>query len=135
MSAEALLIDWQRRHAAWDSKVRELQISGKESARLAKLLTKEPKLKKVGEGCAGLWRSKTKKRPAMMTDYIRSEGLLPAAEIATLRARAPKEIIDNQQKFANGESFLEWHDFLEMFSPEDALDEISGGACNGCRAV
>lgn len=97
-----------------------------------------PQPYKVGDGTAGLWRSPTKSKPAMMTDYIRAEGLLPSEEIDMLQARAPKEIIDNQQLFANGEEIPNWHDFLEQFSPEDALDEIStacGCAGGGCGAL
>ena len=92
-------------------------------------LEARPKRRFAGKGTAGLWRSATKTRPAMMTDYIRSEGLLPADEIQMLQERAPAEIIDNQQAFANGETIPDWHDFLEQFSPEDAVDEI---ACTGC---
>ena len=67
----------------------------------------------------------------MMTDYILEHKLLPEEEVRELQARAPKEIVDNQQAFANGEEFLDWHDFLEMFSPEDAVEESPGGICAG----
>lgn len=97
-------------------------------------LKTRPKRRLVGSGTAGLWRSATKTRPAMMTDYIRDHNLLPADEIATLQARAPQEIVDTIQAFANGEDILNWHDFLEQFSPEDALDELPGG-CAGCDAI
>lgn len=86
---------------------------------------------KVGDGTAGLWRSATKTKPAMMTDFIRSEGLLPAEEIDRLIEQAPKDIIDNQQAFANGQEIPSWHDFLEQFTPEDGLDEMAG--CSGCN--
>jgi len=82
----------------------------------------------MGDGTAGLWRSATKKKPAMMTDYIREHDLLPSEEIDMLIERAPKEIIDNQAAFANGEDIPNWHDFLEQFSPEDAVEEL---ACSG----
>lgn len=82
-----------------------------------------------GAGTAGLWRSATKKRPAMMTNDILEHGLLPVEEIAMLQARALKEIIDNQQAFANGEEIPDWHDFLEQISPEDAVEEAG---CAGC---
>ena len=90
-----------------------------------------PQPYKVGDGTAGLWRSATKTKPAMITDFILSEGLLPAEEVAMLQERAPKEIIDQQQAFANGELIPSWHDFLEQFTAEDALDELPG--CGGCQ--
>lgn len=96
---------------------------------VAQHFARRPKRKLAGKGTAGLWRSATKKKPAMMTDYIRQHELLPYAEIDDLIRRAPLEIVDNQQAFANGEDFLNWHDFLEQFSPEDAVEEI---ACSGC---
>ncbi len=97
-------------------------------------LKTRPKRRMAGSGTAGLWRSATKTRPAMMTDYIRDHHLLPADEIEMLQARAPQEIVDTIQAFANGEDILNWHDFLEQFSPEDALDELPGG-CAGCDAI
>ena len=69
----------------------------------------------------------------MMTDFIRSEGLLPEEEIDRLIEQAPKEIVDNQQAFANGLEIPSWHDFLEQFTPEDAVEEIAG--CSGCNMV
>lgn len=96
---------------------------------VAQHFARRPKRKLAGKGTAGLWRSATKKKPAMMTDYIRQHELLPAAEIDELVSRAPLEIVDNQQAFANGEDFLSWHDFLEQFSPEDAVEELT---CSGC---
>lgn len=97
-------------------------------------LKTRPKRRMAGSGTAGLWRSATKTRPAMMTDYIRDHHLLPADEIEMLQERAPQEIVDTIQAFANGEDILNWHDFLEQFSPEDALDELPGG-CAGCDAI
>jgi len=47
----------------------------------------------------GLWRTTTKgargkpARPGRMTDYIRAEGLLPAAEIDDIEANAPLDLI------------------------------------------
>jgi hypothetical protein len=86
----------------------------------------EPRLTAI----EGLWRNGVKgtrggkKKPGKMTDYIREHGLLPAAEVDALVARAPQEIIDNQRAFATGELIPDWHDFLEAFTPEDALDEV-----------
>lgn len=127
MTEEELLIDYGIRLKEWEGKI--ISLSGSEKD---KLLLKKPVLKKVGGGCSGLWRTKTKNRPAMMSDYIREHKLLSSEEIDDLQKRAPKEIIQNQIAFANGEEILSWHDFLEMFSEEDALDEITND-CIGCN--
>lgn len=148
---EQLDAEWQERHAKWQLKLDELTaVASREfdtegtdektdqaaldwfNNELAAIKKKEPKRRLVGSGTAGLWRSATKKKPAMMSDYIRQHDLLPAAEIDELQARAPTEIVDNQQAFANGEEFLNWHDFLEQFSPEDAVEEL---VCAGCSIV
>ena len=126
MNAATLKADYSQRHADWQAKLQSAQ-----GSTLEKLLTNEPQLKPVGSGCAGLWRKATSKRPAMMTDYIRAEGLLPAAEIAFLQQQAPVRILKDQEAFANGADILNWHDFLEMFSEEDALDEL-GHSCSFC---
>lgn len=91
-----------------------------------------PRLTKV----KGLWRKAvkglrdpSKKKPASMTEFIRDEGLLPAEEIEKLIQSAPQEIIHNQQEFANGMEIPDWHDFLEMFTPEDEADGCEGCSC------
>lgn len=96
---------------------------------------KEPKLparKKEGDGCQGLWRKPLvqSKRPAMMTDYIRQHGLLPSAEIDKLQATVPAEIIDLQGQFANGLEIPNWHDFIELVTDEDGLDELIECGCS-----
>ncbi|HVX00145.1 MAG TPA: hypothetical protein VHA52_06910 [Candidatus Babeliaceae bacterium] len=126
MTADKLLEDYLVKNRAWKYEVN--LASGK---KLEKLLQNEPQMKKVGSGCAGLWRKATKNKPAMMTDFIRAEGLLPVDEISRLQREAPEDIIRSQQAFANGEHILNWHDFLEMFSEEDALDEL-GHDCINC---
>jgi hypothetical protein len=89
----------------------------------------EPRLEEI----KGLWRNGIKgtktgrPRPGKMTDYIREHKLLPADEIDHLVETAPKELLDNQVAFANGLEIPEWHDFIEMFTPEDAADEIACG--------
>jgi len=42
----------------------------------------------------------------------------------------PTEILDRQAAFANGEEIPDWHDFLEQFTPEDGLEDVS--PCHGC---
>ncbi|WP_146186611.1 hypothetical protein [Pedobacter sp. HMWF019] len=126
MSSGELLQDFERRLSEWEVKVRAS--SGK---RLEILLNKRPVLKKVGAGCAGLWRKATKERPAMMTDFILSEGLLPVHEVEFLQKRVPVEIERNLLAFAEGGRVVNWHDFLEMFTEEDAIDEL-GHSCGGC---
>lgn len=77
----------------------------------------------------GLWRNGVKgtrggeKKPGRMTDYIRDQGLLPSEEIDELIARAPSEILQKQSRYANGEEIPKWHDFIEAFTPEDAVDD------------
>jgi hypothetical protein len=86
----------------------------------------EPRLTDI----EGLWRNGVKGtrggkyRPGKMTDFIREHGLLPAEEIDFLVESAPRDIVHNQQAFANGFEIPEWHDFLEAFTPEDGVDEI-----------
>lgn len=95
-----------------------------------------PARRMQGKGTAGLWRSATKTRPAMMTDYIRQHGLLPSDEIDYLISTVPKEILNQQQMHAAGLEIPSWHDFLEQFTPEDALDEVPGtGKCTNCTMV
>lgn len=48
----------------------------------------------------GLWRKTTKTKPGRMTDYIRSEGLLPAEEVDRIIAEVPQEIVDFQVGYA-----------------------------------
>jgi len=126
MDQQELDADYQRRHAEWSRKMAAAKGDG-----LDKLRKAEPRPRAEGTGCAGLWRSATKQKPAMMTDYIRSEGLLTASEIEHIQQHVSKEIVQNQQDFAAGEDILNWHDFLEMFSEEDALEEL-GHDCAGC---
>lgn len=114
-----------KRQAKW-----EAAVAAARAARAA--LPAPPRPYEVGDGTAGLWRSATRAKPAMMTDFIRSENLLPSAEIDMLIERAPKEIIDNQKAFANGEEIPNWHDFLEQFSAEDAVEDEMNG-CSACQ--
>lgn len=85
----------------------------------------EPRLREI----KGLWRNGVKgtrtgkPKPGKMTDYIRQHRLLPEEEIDRLIRSAPQEIIDNQQAFANGFEIPDWHDFIEAFTPEDAVPE------------
>jgi hypothetical protein len=90
----------------------------------------EPRLTSIkglwGTGIKGTRKPESKK-PGKMTDYIREHNLLPAEEIDHLIENAPRELIQNQQAFANGYTIPDWHDFLEAFTPEDAIDEIAAG--------
>jgi hypothetical protein len=73
-----------------------------------------PKLAKVGDGCAGLWRSKTKAKPALMTEYIRSKGLLPEAEIDEIWNSTPRDLIAFQEAFAEGQHLDELSKFIKQ---------------------
>lgn len=103
------------------------------ATKAGKPIPKKPRRGKNSTGVLGLWRRGVKgtrggkARPGMMTEYIRAHGLLPSEEIENLIRLAPQEIISNQQAFANGLEIPEWHDFIEAFTPETALEEVSGG--------
>lgn len=94
-----------------------------------------PRLRKI----QGLWRNGVKgtrggeKKPGRMTDYIRENGLLSASEIDRIENEIPKDIILNQERHADGIEIPNWHDFLQVVTEEDAIDE--GLACQGCSAV
>ena len=62
----------------------------------------------------GLWGAGSKKRSGSMTEYIRAKGLLPAAEIDTIIAQTPGEILDYQACFQRGESVEPFGDFIEQ---------------------
>lgn len=49
----------------------------------------EPRLRTV----EGLWRRSTRTKPGRITDFIRGERLLPAAEIEAIRRDAPTDLI------------------------------------------
>lgn len=109
--------------AAWEKKNEAAVKNGKP-------VSKKPRHAQNSTGVLGLWRRGRKgtrggkKMPGMMTDYIREHKLLPEKEIDYLISISPAEIISNQAKFADGFQIPEWHDFLEAFTPEDALEEI-----------
>src|SRR5262249_31118499 len=73
-------------------------------------------------------------RPAKMTDYIRQHQLLPIDEIEQLIEEAPAEILENQARYANGLEIPEWHDFIEAFTPEDAVNDRLP-ILNQCQAL
>ena len=128
MTQEELDIDFLRRHKLWERNLQKANLRKREV-----LLLKEPTLKMVGAGCAGLWRTATKVKPAMITDYILKEGLLPAEEALHLQQNAPAEILQRNNDYTQGKDILNWHDFLEMFSEEDAVDE--NNKCTGCMLM
>jgi hypothetical protein len=86
----------------------------------------EPRLTAI----KGLWRNGVKgtrngkPKPGKMTDYIRSQGLLPSDEIDRLIANAPLEIVENQGRFLEGIEIPPWHDFIEALTPEDMDNEL-----------
>jgi hypothetical protein len=134
---------YAERMAIWHEKMaryqEELARATARNQPLNKKPPKEPRKPVMGQGVQGLWRRGRlgvrggKKMPSHMSVYIWEQGLLPKEEVVEIWQRAPQEILDNQQAFANGEDIPNWHDFLEMFSPEDALDEVPG--CGGCQMV
>jgi hypothetical protein len=128
---------WQEDCVAWEIQCSRLRPGSKRPPK-----PKEPRRGSQATGVLGLWRRGRKgtrgglAMPGMMTDYIRQHNLLPAEEIDELIARAPVELLNRQQSFANGEEIPAWHDFIEAFSPEDAADELlpvlreCGGTCH-----
>jgi hypothetical protein len=80
----------------------------------------KPRLTKV----EGLWRNgckgkkdPAKKRPGTMTEFIATEGLLPAATIKKIQADAPAELIDRAEALANGLEIDSWDEFFGALSP------------------
>jgi hypothetical protein len=75
----------------------------------------KPRLTKID----GLWRTgckgkkdPAKKKPGTMTEFIRTEGLLPAHQIDHIANNAPAELIDRMEAFANGLEIDGWSDVL-----------------------
>ena len=66
----------------------------------------------------GLWRKPVKgtrggtPRPGSMTQFIQERNLLPLPVIEAIQRRVPLEIVQNQQRFANGEKTPCWEEFL-----------------------
>jgi hypothetical protein len=129
MTATQLLEDYHHRHELWQKKMIACAPHKRKS-----LQSREPHLKRPGSGCAGLWRAKTKTRPAMMTDFIREHDLLPEAEIRHIQSSIAPIIVKTQAQYLAGQEYLQWHDFLEMFTQEDALNELAVD-CIGCSRL
>lgn len=76
-----------------------------------------PRLRNIeglwGTGCKGA-RDPSKKKPGKMTDYIREEGLLPAAEIDYLWDHVPKQLVRFQDGFARGEHADDLSAFIRL---------------------
>jgi hypothetical protein len=74
----------------------------------------KPRLTKID----GLWRTGCKgtrgsvKKPGRMSDYIRAEGLLPAADVDRIEKDAPAELIARNEAFANGIKVNSWGELL-----------------------
>lgn len=87
----------------------------------------KPRLEKI----QGLWRNgvkgkrdPSKAKPGRMTDFIRTERLLPIAEIVNIEAVAPRELIDRAQSFANGLEIQTWDQVFDGLE----VDEIAKAA-------
>jgi hypothetical protein len=80
----------------------------------------------------GLWRKSIKghrgatPRPGSMTEYIRSERLLPAAEIDAIIALAPLALIRWQERFREREHTQELSEWLRVFDASAATLHVSG---------
>lgn len=73
------------------------------------------------EAMKGLWGRNSKKRPGSMTEFIRTKGLLPSAEIDRIIEQTPAEILDYQSAHARGESLQPFGTFMA-----DQLIQIGG---------
>jgi hypothetical protein len=101
------------------SEVRELPAD-----KLCRIVLMESRAKPRLTKIEGLWRNgckgkkdPAKKRPGTMTEFIASEGLLPAATIKKIQAEAPAELIDRAEAFANGLEIDSWSEFFAALSP------------------
>ena len=86
--------------------------------KLRRIVVMEARAKPRLEKIQGLWRNGCKgtrgaiKRPGMMTEFIRDEGLLPSDEIDRLAAEVPKEIVLNQERYAHGDAVPSWEEYF-----------------------
>ncbi|SKA32764.1 hypothetical protein SAMN04488128_103715 [Chitinophaga eiseniae] len=124
MNEQQLVADYQSRHSAWEQKLETARGASRE-----KLLKQEPRLQALGSGCRGLWRTATKSRPAMMTDFIQNNGLLTGAEIEKLREAAnmlDRPAVIELQRFSETVS---WQELIEFFTV-DLMDGDCGCTSN-----
>jgi hypothetical protein len=61
----------------------------------------------------GLWGRDSKKRPGSMTQYIRENNLLPAAEVDRIVEETPRDIIAYQEAFSRGDSVEPFERFIQ----------------------
>lgn len=90
--------------------------------KLRRIVIMEARAKPRLETIEGLWRNGVKgtrggeKKPGSMTEFIRQEGLLPAAEIEQLSKRIPLEIVSNQERHAKSEEIPTWEEFFRRLA-------------------
>lgn len=101
MTQEELDARYQEKLALWQKKAAKAREEGLE-------LPAPPRRKTAGEKglMRGLWRAK------MMTDYIREQGLLPAAEIDRLVSTVPTELVRRNEAHAAGQKVESWDEFF-----------------------
>jgi len=124
MDEEQLIADYESRRSAWERRLETARGTGRE-----KLLKQEPKLQEVGSGCRGLWRTATRNRPAMMTDFIRANNLLTSDEIEALGLAA--DVLDHPAaiKLQRFSETVSWEELIEIFT----ADALGSGCC--CTAT
>jgi len=94
--------------------------------KLVRIVVMEARAKPRLVSIQGLWRKPVKgtrggeKKPGMMTELIRDEGLLPAHEIDQIVADVPKDIVLNQELYARGEKIPGWPEFFGNLCGEAA---------------
>lgn len=96
---------------------------------LRRIVAMEARAEPNNTAINGLWG-----KGDSMTDYIRDNGLLAAHEIDRIRSITPLEKVPRETP---ADDLPDWHDFLECFSDEDALDEVvdskpADSACSSC---
>jgi hypothetical protein len=91
------------------------EVSGLEPDYLAGIVRLEARARPRFKTAAmkGLWGRDSKKRPGSMTQYIRDQRLLPAAEIDRIIAETPEAIIEYQAAFRRGDSVEPFGAYIE----------------------
>lgn len=93
--------------------------------KLCRIVVLEARAKPRLVSIEGLWRKPVKgtrggiKKPGSMTEFIRDEGLLPAAQIDHLIESVPQELISRNEAFAEGEEVPGWEAMIASYAPTE----------------
>lgn len=92
--------------------------------KLRRIVIMEARAKPRLESIDGLWRTGCKgtrgseKKPGAITEFIRSEELLPEAEIDKIISEVPKELMQRNEDHAAGQEVESWPKFFESHCGE-----------------